>query len=74
MTNGRRCGVTNRFRAQKLRTKKRRRSIEWAREQDAKPYLRFSTANARGSDPGENTEAVGDADAIAVYTDSVSKT
>ncbi len=38
---------------------------QWAREQDAKPYLRFSTANARGSDPGENTEAVGDADAIA---------
>src|ERR1043166_4463653 len=37
---------------------------EWAREQDAKPYLRFSTADARGSDPGENTEAVGDADAV----------
>ena len=36
----------------------------WAREQDAKPYLRFSTFNARGSDPGENTEAVGDSDAI----------
>jgi len=41
---------------------------EWAREQDAKPYLRFSTADARGSDPGENTEAVGDADAIAATT------
>ncbi|HEV2837580.1 MAG TPA: zinc-dependent metalloprotease [Pyrinomonadaceae bacterium] len=38
---------------------------EWAREQDSKPWLRFSTADARGSDPGENTEAVGDADAIA---------
>ncbi|HET6977815.1 MAG TPA: zinc-dependent metalloprotease [Pyrinomonadaceae bacterium] len=38
---------------------------EWAREQDSKPYLRFSTADARGSDPGENTEAVGDADAVA---------
>ena len=36
----------------------------WAREQDAKPYLRFTTADARGSDPGENTEAVGDADAV----------
>ena len=36
----------------------------WAREQDTKPYLRFSTADARGSDPGENTEAVGDADAV----------
>lgn len=41
---------------------------EWAREQDAKAYLRFSTADARGSDPGENTEAVGDADAIASTT------
>ena len=41
---------------------------EWAREQDAKSYLRFSTINARGSDPGENTEAVGDADAIAATT------
>ena len=38
---------------------------EWAREQDSKAYLRFSTADARGSDPGENTEAVGDGDAIA---------
>jgi hypothetical protein len=41
---------------------------QWARDQDAKPYLRFSTFNARGSDPGENTEAVGDADAIAATT------
>ncbi|HEU4507521.1 MAG TPA: zinc-dependent metalloprotease [Pyrinomonadaceae bacterium] len=38
---------------------------QWAREQDAKPYLRFSTTFARGSDPGENTEAVGDGDAMA---------
>ena len=37
---------------------------EWAREQDKTPWLRFSTANAGGSDPGDNTEAVGDADAI----------
>jgi len=36
----------------------------WAREQDSKPYLRFSTADSRGSDPGENTEAVGDGDAV----------
>lgn len=41
---------------------------EWAREQDSKPYLRFSTADTRGSDPGENTEAVGDADAVASTT------
>ena len=37
---------------------------EWARQQDDKPYLRFSTDNSNGSDPGEETEAVGDADAI----------
>ena len=37
----------------------------WARGQDQNPWLRFSTADARGSDPGENTEAVGDADAIS---------
>jgi hypothetical protein len=30
--------------------------------------LRFSTADARGSDPGENTEAVGDADAVVATT------
>jgi len=37
---------------------------EWARQQDDKPYLRFSTDGSAGSDPGEETEAVGDADAI----------
>ncbi len=37
---------------------------EWARAQDKNPWLRFSTARSRGSDPGENTEAVGDADAV----------
>ena len=36
----------------------------WAREQDAKPYLRFSTSGSFGSDPGEETEAVGDIDAV----------
>src|SRR5688572_10706088 len=36
----------------------------WAREQDAKPYLRSSTRNSFGSDPGEMTEAVGDIDAV----------
>jgi hypothetical protein len=35
----------------------------WAREQDTKPWLRFSTSGSAGSDPGENTEAVGDIDA-----------
>ncbi|PYT04776.1 MAG: hypothetical protein DMF60_14200 [Acidobacteria bacterium] len=37
---------------------------EWARAQDKTPWLRFSTSGSRGSDPGENTEAVGDADAV----------
>jgi hypothetical protein len=41
---------------------------EWAREQDAKPYLRFTTASSRGADPGELTEAVGDEDAVASTT------
>src|ERR1035437_5670501 len=38
---------------------------EWAMEQDKTPRLRLSSANAGGSDPGELTEAVGDADAVA---------
>jgi hypothetical protein len=37
---------------------------KWAREQDNTPWFRFSTANSAGSDPGEETEAVGDADAV----------
>jgi hypothetical protein len=37
---------------------------KWAREQDEKAYLRFSTEGAEGSDPGDETEAVGDADAV----------
>jgi len=37
----------------------------WANEQDSKPQYRFSTAQAGGSDPGDNTEAVGDIDAVA---------
>ena len=37
----------------------------WAREQDTTPWLRFSTPDARGSDPGENSEAIGDDDAVA---------
>jgi hypothetical protein len=36
----------------------------WARQQDSTAHLRFSTDGANGSDPGENTEAVGDADAV----------
>jgi hypothetical protein len=35
-----------------------------AREQDTKPWLRFSTSDAGSSDPRNNTEAVGDDDAV----------
>jgi hypothetical protein len=41
---------------------------EWARRQDATPWLRFSTEGSSGTDPGELTEAVGDADAVAATT------
>ena len=37
----------------------------WAREQDETAWLRFSTPGTRGADPGQLTEAVGDADAVA---------
>ncbi len=36
----------------------------WAREQDKTPWLRFSTTDDFGADPGNNTEAVGDYDAV----------
>ncbi len=42
----------------------RRTLDEWAREQDTRPWLRFSTSGSSGSDPGELTEAVGDADPV----------
>jgi len=37
---------------------------KWSREQDTTKWFRFSTDHSNGSDPGENTEAVGDADAV----------
>ncbi len=37
---------------------------EWARQQDQIPWLRFTTPKSTGVDPGELTEAVGDADAV----------
>jgi hypothetical protein len=40
----------------------------WAREQDDKPYLRFSTEGQNNTDPGDETEAVGDGDAVAATT------
>ncbi|HET7274559.1 MAG TPA: zinc-dependent metalloprotease [Longimicrobiaceae bacterium] len=36
----------------------------WARMQDDKPWLRFSTSDTEGSTPGDHTEAVGDADPV----------
>jgi len=36
----------------------------WAREQDDTPWYRFNTAGSQGADPGQLTEAVGDADAV----------
>jgi hypothetical protein len=41
---------------------------EWARQQDTTPWLRFSTTGSAGADPGELTEAVGDADAVQSTT------
>jgi hypothetical protein len=43
----------------------------WSRQQDTTPWFRFSTAGAAGADPGENTEAIGDADAIQSTTSGV---
>jgi hypothetical protein len=36
----------------------------WARQQDEFPWLRFTTPDAGQTDPGNLTEAVGDADAV----------
>ena len=36
----------------------------WAREQDATPWFRFNLSDSRGSDPGDQSEAVGDADPV----------
>ena len=54
----------NRRRADRGRRGERTMLDQWAREQDAKPWLRFSTCGAFGSDPGDKTEAVGDIDPV----------
>jgi len=41
---------------------------KWARAQDDTPWYRFTTTDSRGADPGELTEAVGDADSITATT------
>ena len=38
------------------------------KEQETKPYLRFSTEGAAASDPGDSPSAVGDADTVAATT------
>jgi len=40
----------------------------WLKVQEQEPWLRFSTAGAVGVDPGEVTEAVGDADPVKATT------
>ena len=37
---------------------------QWAKMQDDTPWYRFTTEGSRGIDPGDQTEAVGDADAV----------
>ena len=36
----------------------------WAREQDTVPWFRYNVVGAQGSDPGDQTEAVGDGDPV----------
>ena len=36
----------------------------WSREQDSIPWYRFNMSDSRGADPGDQTEAVGDADPV----------
>jgi hypothetical protein len=37
---------------------------EWCKVQETTPWLRFNTAGSLGTDPGEESEAVGDIDAV----------
>ena len=37
---------------------------EWCKVQETTPWLRFNTAGSMGTDPGEESEAVGDIDAV----------
>ena len=40
----------------------------WSRQQDETAWYRFSTAGSQNADPGQLTEAVGDADAVQATT------
>ena len=37
---------------------------QWSREQDSIPWYRFNMSDSRGADQGDQSEAVGDADAV----------
>ncbi|MEZ4455038.1 MAG: zinc-dependent metalloprotease [Gemmatimonadales bacterium] len=37
---------------------------QWSREQDTTPWYRFNLSDSRGADPGDQSEAVGDADPV----------
>ena len=37
---------------------------QWSREQDVTPWYRFNMSDSRGADPGDHSEAVGDADPV----------
>ena len=67
MTNGRRCGVTNRFRAQRLPTRKRSRWTNGPGDR-MQNHTCASPPRMPAAQILENTEAVGDADAIASTT------
>jgi hypothetical protein len=41
---------------------------KWSREQDTTPWYRFNMSDARGADPGDLNEAVGDADPVKATT------
>jgi len=41
---------------------------KWLREQETKPWLRFSVPGGTGIDPTDQTEAVGDSDAVLATT------
>ncbi len=36
----------------------------WSRQQDSVPWYRFNLSDSRGADPGDQSEAVGDGDAV----------
>jgi hypothetical protein len=40
----------------------------WSKEQDTNPWYRFNMSDSRGADPGDLSEAVGDADPVKATT------